>query len=123
MSSSDTAIIRGSPGASSAGWSRGGRRPRGGGRRGWGAGGWRDLSAGQAEAPHEASLLRLSWEKAANRLGWQPVYGWQEAAAETVDWYKTYHESGPDADMYDACVGQLTRYVDRARELDVAWAS
>jgi CDP-glucose 4,6-dehydratase len=89
----------------------------------WGAGGWRDLSAGQAEAPHEASLLRLSWEKAANRLGWRPVYGWQEAAAETVDWYKTYRERGPDTDMYDVCVGQLARYVDRARELDVAWAS
>jgi CDP-glucose 4,6-dehydratase len=88
----------------------------------WGAGEWQDLSAGQAQAPHETSLLRLSWEKAANRLGWRAVYGWHEAAAETVSWFKVYHEHGADIDMYDACVGQIARYVDRARELGILWA-
>jgi CDP-glucose 4,6-dehydratase len=88
----------------------------------WGAGEWEDLSAGQAQAPPETGLLRLSWEKAANRLGWQPVYDWHEAAAETVSWFKAYHEHGADMDMYDTCVGQIARYVDRARRLGVAWA-
>jgi len=88
----------------------------------WGAGEWEDLSAGQAQAPHETGLLRLSWEKAANRLGWRPIYDWHEAAAETVSWFKTYHEHGAGLDMYDACVGQIARYVDRARGLGVAWA-
>jgi len=89
----------------------------------WGAGEWEDLSAGQARAPHETGLLRLSWEKAANRLGWRPVYDWHEAAAETVSWFKTYHEHGAEMDLYDACVGQIARYVDRARELGIVWAS
>jgi CDP-glucose 4,6-dehydratase len=88
----------------------------------WGAGEWQDLSAGQAQAPHETSLLRLSWEKAANRLGWRAVYDWHEAAAETVSWFKVYHEHGADMDMYDACVGQVARYVGRARELGILWA-
>ena len=87
----------------------------------WGAGGWKDLSAGQAEAPHEANLLMLSWEKAANRLGWKPVYDWHQAASETVGWFKAYQERGPGADMYDVCVEQIGRYVDHARELGVAW--
>jgi CDP-glucose 4,6-dehydratase len=86
-----------------------------------GAGGWKDLSAGQAEAPHEANLLMLSWEKAANRLGWKPVYDWHQAASETVGWFKAYQERGPGADMYDVCVEQIGRYVDHARELGVAW--
>jgi CDP-glucose 4,6-dehydratase len=88
----------------------------------WGSGEWQDLSAGQAQAPHETGLLRLSWEKAANRLGWRPIYDWHGAVAETVSWFKTYHEHGADMDMYDACVGQIVRYVERARELGVAWA-
>jgi CDP-glucose 4,6-dehydratase len=89
----------------------------------WGAGEWEDLSAGQTQALHETSLLRLNWEKAANRLGWRPIYDWHEAVAETVSWFKTYNERGANMDMYDACVGQIARYVDRARGLGVAWAS
>jgi CDP-glucose 4,6-dehydratase len=88
----------------------------------WGSGEWEDLSAGQAQAPHETGLLRLSWEKAANRLGWRPVYGWREAATETVSWFKTYRNHGADMDMYEPCVGQIVRYVDRARGLGVEWA-
>ena len=88
----------------------------------WGAGEWQNLSAGQAQAPHETALLRLSREKATNRLGWQPVYDWHEAVAETVSWFRVYHDHGADIDMYDACVGQIARYVGHARELGVVWA-
>jgi CDP-glucose 4,6-dehydratase len=84
----------------------------------WGAGEWEDVSSD--DAPHETGLLRLSWEKAANRLAWQPAYTWDEAVAETVGWFKQHHES--DLDMYDVCVRQIERYTDRARELRVAWA-
>jgi CDP-glucose 4,6-dehydratase len=85
----------------------------------WGAGDWQDVKSGQTL--HETGLLRLSWEKAANRLGWRPVYTWQEALAETVDWFKKYHGSGASEDMYDICVGQIRRYVTRARELGIVW--
>jgi len=85
----------------------------------WGTGEWEDISSDQA--PHEAGLLSLSWEKAANLLGWWPVYTWHKALAETVDWFKKYHEDS-SADMYDTCVEQIRCYVDRARELGVVWA-
>ena len=83
----------------------------------WGSGEWEDVTSD--DAPHEMGLLRLSWEKAANRLGWQPVYTWREAVAETVDWFRRY---AAGVDMYDTCVEQIGGYVDRARELGVAWA-
>ena len=86
----------------------------------WGAGEWKDVSAG--DAVHETGLLRLSCEKAANHLGWRPAYSWHEAVAETVDWYKRYAGGGSDAGMYETCVEQIGRYVDRARELGEAWA-
>jgi CDP-glucose 4,6-dehydratase len=85
----------------------------------WGEGGWEDISSNRA--PHEADVLRLSWEKAANLLGWQPVYTWDEALTETVNWFKEYHKSNSDVDMYDTCVEQIRCYVDRARELGIAW--
>ena len=86
----------------------------------WGTGKWEDVSSDQA--PHETGLLRLSWEKAANLLGWQPVYTWHEALAETADWFKEYHESDAGVDMYNTCVEQIRRYVDHARELGAVWA-
>ena len=86
----------------------------------WGAGEWEDVSSG--DAPHETGLLRLSCEKAANLLGWRPAYGWRDAVAETVDWFKRYAKDGADAGMYQTCVEQIGRYADRARELGAAWA-
>lgn len=86
----------------------------------WSEGSWKDVSSDQA--PYEASFLRLSWEKAASRLDWQPVYNWREAVAETVDWFKEYQKSAASVDMYGTCVEQIGRYVGRARELRVVWA-
>ncbi|MCP4535815.1 MAG: CDP-glucose 4,6-dehydratase [Chloroflexi bacterium] len=85
----------------------------------WGSGDWEDISSDQAL--HETGLLMLNWEKAANYLDWQPVYAWREALAETVDWFKEYYEGNSGADMYGACVSQIRRYVDRARELGAVW--
>ena len=85
----------------------------------WGEGDWQDVRSDQAA--YEAGILRLSWEKAASLLGWQPVYTWHEALVETVDWFKTHHSGGSAVDMYDICVQQIRRYIDRARELRVAW--
>ena len=86
----------------------------------WGTGNWEDV--GSEDEPHETGLLRLSCDKAANCLGWRPAYAWDEALAETVDWFKKYHAGGSREDMYDVCIEQIEHYVDRARELATAWA-
>jgi CDP-glucose 4,6-dehydratase len=86
----------------------------------WGAGEWKDVSSN--DAPHETGLLRLSWEKAANRLAWRPTYTWDEALTDTVGWFKKYYQGDSGVDMYSASVEQIRRYTDRARELRIAWA-
>ena len=49
--------------------------------------GWHDAT--QAGALHEASLLRLSIDKAVGRLSWRPVWDFAETAKRTAGWYKT----------------------------------
>ncbi len=84
----------------------------------WGSGAWTDV--GVESAPHEAGLLRLSCEKAANRLGWRPVYQWRKALSETVDWFKIHHSG--ETDMHGVCMEQIKRYTTRAKEEGLEWA-
>jgi CDP-glucose 4,6-dehydratase len=84
----------------------------------WGSGSL-ELQA-QPQAPHEAGTLSLSWEKAARRLAWGPVYDWQTALAETVGWYKTYYESAGQ-NLSGTCVAQIQAYTEHARALGLAW--
>jgi CDP-glucose 4,6-dehydratase len=86
----------------------------------WGAGRWQHVPG--ASAQKESSTLRLSWDKAANRLGWRPVYDWEEALAATVEWFRCYEEQLPQPHMYEMCVSQIEAYTARARELELAWA-
>jgi CDP-glucose 4,6-dehydratase len=84
----------------------------------WGAGSY---TTGISQNEVETALLRLNWDKAAHRLKWQPVYGWQEALAQTIDWYRQHYAS-PAIDMYGACVEQIQVYVAHARQLGLPWA-
>lgn len=52
---------------------------------------WQDQS--QADAPHEAGLLSLTWDKAFNLLGWQPRWGFQPTIQRTVWWYRAAVEN------------------------------
>ncbi len=67
----------------------------------------------------ETGQLRLSWEQAASRLNWQPVYSLDEALAEIVDWFQAFQNND---DMYEVCRKHIERYVQRARELNLEWA-
>lgn len=88
--------------------------------------GWR-LAQG-AKAFHETNILRLNWEKAANLLGWSPVYTWQESVEETVAWFKAYEaqldrKGAGSVDMYATCLKQISRYVSKAKRAGLWWAS
>ncbi|ADE53426.1 CDP-glucose 4,6-dehydratase [Coraliomargarita akajimensis] len=52
-------------------------------------GSWEDQT--QPNAPHEAGLLNLTIHKAADLLGWQPVWDFDTAVEQTVRWYKLVH--------------------------------
>lgn len=89
----------------------------------WGGGSWVHTDPGYAKI--ETGFLRLSWEKAAARLGWRPVYTWTEALAEIVDWFKAFQQwqqEAPGADMYEVGRRHIADYVARARELGLPWA-
>lgn len=65
----------------------------------------------QIVRPKEMPLLRLNWEKAAQKLFWKPKYGWERAVEETMSWYKAYlnHEN-----LYDLCVAQIENYQNQS---------
>ena len=87
----------------------------------WGSGEWIHTDPGYAKV--ETGQLRLSWEKAAARLSWQPVYSWEEALAEIVDWFKAYQRSlSEKVDMYAVALRHIGAYTERARELDLLWS-
>ncbi|MBI2631994.1 CDP-glucose 4,6-dehydratase [Candidatus Pacearchaeota archaeon] len=88
----------------------------------WGKGSWKHI---KIEKPRkETKLLRLSWEKAAQRLHWAPAYTWEEALESTVEWFKAYsaQRNNPEIDLYDLCVKQIRDYTEKAREKKIEWA-
>jgi len=86
----------------------------------WGSGQWKDISEG--DEPHEAHWLTLSWEKAATRLDWHPIYALPDVLRETVEWYKEWHRQGENADMYDFGLDQIKTYIKDANKLEIKWA-
>ena len=84
----------------------------------WGSGSWVHTRPGYAEV--ETGLLRLSWDKAAHRLNWRPVYTWVDALTEITDWFKAY-QAGED--MGAVTRRHIARYTTRARDLGLDWAA
>lgn len=86
----------------------------------WGSGSWIHTDPGYAKV--ETGQLRLSWEKAAARLSWQPVYTWEEALVEIVSWFKAYQRSlSEPVDMQEVALRHIGAYTDRASELGLPW--
>ncbi len=82
----------------------------------WGAGSWQ--VTGSSPAKQETGYLRLSWEKAAGRLDWRPVYTLDQALAAITAWFKAYQGG---ADMYQIGREHLAAYVENARNLALPW--
>jgi CDP-glucose 4,6-dehydratase len=74
----------------------------------WGSGGWEDLS--RPDAKHEASLLRLSIEKAQVKLGWTPRWGLESAVKHTVEWYLAQSTGANPQKLRALCAAQIAAY-------------
>ncbi len=83
----------------------------------WGAGNWVDFSKDKINKKHEATLLSLDINKAANLLRWKPALDIDQALKLTVDWYKNTNIN------YDFCVKQLEEYIEIANQKNIAWAN
>lgn len=88
----------------------------------WGKGDWIEVGV---PAKAEMGTLRLNWDKAANLLKWRPAYNWEEAVAETVDWFRAFdacQHSEHQAAMREVGVAHIRQYTDRAQKLELPWA-
>jgi CDP-glucose 4,6-dehydratase len=78
----------------------------------WGSG---ELEvAREASAPHEATLLSLSCEKAYHDLAWQATWELEECIKHTADWYKHWHNSS--ADLRDFSLAQIEMFEDDSQD-------
>lgn len=72
----------------------------------WGSG---SLTTGTQQREKETTYLKLNWDKAAVRLGWEPRYTGEEALEQTIAWYKGEHD-GRD-DLYAQTCEQIESYM------------
>jgi CDP-glucose 4,6-dehydratase len=80
---------------------------------------WVDGS--QPDAPHEATFLGLSIDKAAALLGWRPGWDFCEAVQRTVAWYHERHV-GHSRDLLGFSLAQIEDYAAAARRRGLPWA-
>ena len=72
----------------------------------------------QTSQPHEAAILRLNCDKARHDLAWRPLWDIETTISRTVDWYRTFHETGKLLTSDD-----LIAYTNDARRSGLVWAS
>lgn len=82
------------------------------------AGRWEDRS--DPHAVHEARLLQVATDKAHHLLGWQPVWDFGRAVAETARWYQADHAGADDA--LTRTRHQISTYQNDACTRQLAWA-
>jgi len=69
---------------------------------------------------HEATLLKLSYDKAQFFLGWRAVLEFSETVDFTINWYKEYHENNES--LYDFSINQIEKYCELAHKKGLLWA-
>ena len=60
------------------------------------------------EGPHEAAALYLSSEKARCELGWQALWPFERAAAETASWYRAVRDGSPPLEVTRQQIARFT---------------
>jgi CDP-glucose 4,6-dehydratase len=65
---------------------------------------WKNESVSQ---PHEAGLLRLSVDRARERLGWRPRLSFEEAVTRTCDWYSAWRRGEDVRSLTLAQIGEF----------------
>jgi CDP-glucose 4,6-dehydratase len=75
------------------------------------------------DAVHEAGMLQLCADKARNELRWSPVWGFEEAVAQTAIWYRDTHKSGDIARAGELTRLQILRFCRQAEVSQLSWAA
>ena len=77
------------------------------------------VSEGGDNRAHEATLLKVSYDKALHYLGWRAALQFQETVAFTVEWYRGWHADRQD--LYAGSVAQIEHYCQLAEERGLPW--
>jgi CDP-glucose 4,6-dehydratase len=87
----------------------------------WGKGEW--IHEPVASAKKETEVLKLNWEKAANKLDWLPAYTWEKSVEETVAWFRAYRHrrANTHSDMYLICANHIKDYTNQAIAKGMLW--
>jgi CDP-glucose 4,6-dehydratase len=86
----------------------------------WGSGIWEQVH--EENAPHESKFLKLDIKKAADSLGWRPVWELESAVEKTVVWYSLANRCKYDADtMLSATIDQIQQYTYEAGLKSLRW--
>jgi len=88
--------------------------------RAWGDGDWH-APKDNHNVLHEANFLKLDITKANSLLSWRPVCSVREAVADTMKWYRSYHNRSDN--MHRFTLAQIKHYCHKAREQKLAWAT
>ncbi|MBL9126630.1 MAG: CDP-glucose 4,6-dehydratase [Verrucomicrobiales bacterium] len=81
---------------------------------------WHDAS--DPSAPHEANLLHLSTDKSEAVLGWQPVWGFEEAVRATFKWYFDVGRKPDPETPRRRLLDQIASYTASAANHGLPWA-
>jgi len=85
----------------------------------WGEGSW---SIDESSNPKpEMHTLKLNWDKAANRLGWQPQYDWKQSIEQTVRWFQAF-EQNPNM-MKDVCIDHIQKFMSEANNFQESFSA
>lgn len=76
-----------------------------------------DWHCSDAPQPHEAQLLHLDSGKAREKLGWRPVWTFDEGFAMTAEWYRAWLERGDALSLK-----QLQSYINLAEKRGLSWS-
>jgi len=71
------------------------------------------------ESEKEATLLKLSCDKALNVLGWKATLSFPETIKFTVDWYRKFYSG--EKDVLSMSIGQIDDYVKLAKTRGQVW--
>jgi CDP-glucose 4,6-dehydratase len=86
----------------------------------WGGGSW--VHTPEPNATHEAVHLKLSIDKAAHYLGWQPAWEFDATVRQTVAWYRAAHDCRYDTDtMRRKTHEQIQEYMRDAAAQSLRW--
>ena len=91
----------------------------------WGGGIMWRKSGPEADRIEPFEKQSLAWDKARERLGWQPAFALPESLRDTTRWYKEWADRGRargEGGMFEFSRSLIHEHQAAARRLGIAWA-